>query len=210
MIAPPLIKQVSWILPLVFFLTFSACGPDAGPPTTAGSPPAGSPPVSQTIRTKAETVSQPSVVSQAELAKAFDDSTTTLLELKTAEQFSQVKMNAETVLTPGGDGLAIKVTGNDPVLFLPPFAAGKKFIMKVIIEAPAQTGMQLFYMLRDAPNYSEAHSQLLPLIKGRNVVYFRVNQPDLIDPVRLDPAYNPGDYKIESIAAHEMVKPMTQ
>jgi hypothetical protein len=65
-------------------------------------------------------------------------------------------------------------------------------------------------MLRDAPTYTETHSQLFPLIKGRNVVYFRVNQPDLIDPVRLDPAFNAGDYKIESIAAREIAKPATQ
>lgn len=188
------------MLPLVSSLAFFACGPSAAP-TVGGSPtPAGSLPLSETSRP----------VSQVELAKAFDDSTTTLLELKTAEQFSQVKMNAEAVLIPGTDGLAMKVTGNDPVLFLPPFAAGKHFILKVVIEAPVQTGMQLFCMLRDAPTYAEIRSQLFPLIKGRNVVYFRVNQPDVIDPVRLDPAYNVGDYKIESIAAHEMAKPTTQ
>lgn len=210
MISPPLIKKIFWILPLFLFLAFFACRPDAAPPTAGGSPPSGSPPVSETSRTKAETAPQPSVVSQAELAKAFDDSTTTILDLKTTEQFSQVKMNAEVVLTPGTDGLAMKVTGNDPVFFLPPFAAGKQFILKVVMETSAQTGMQLFYMLRDTPNYTEAHSQTVPLTKGRNVVYFRINQPDLIDPLRLDPTYTPGDYKIESITAREIAKPATQ
>jgi hypothetical protein len=205
MIAPSLNRNIVWTLPLVFSVAFSACEPNAAPPA-----PSGSPPVSETSRTKAETAPQPSGPSQAEFAKAFDDSTTSLLELKTVEQFSQVKMNAEAVLVPGTDGLAMKVTGNDPVLFLPPFAAGKQFLLKVVIEAPAPTGMQVFYMLRDAPDYTEAHSQTVPLIKGRNVVYFRLNQPDLIDPVRLDPAYTPGDYKIESIAAHEIAKPIAQ
>lgn len=199
MIASLLIRRLFWALPLLFSLTFIACGPDAAPPTTAGSPP-----VSETSRTAAKTTPL------AELAKAFDDSTTTLLEIKTAEQFSQVKANGQAVLTPGDDGLMVKATGGDPALFLPPFAAGKQFILKVVIESPIQTGMQLFYMLRDAPTYSETHSQLFPLIKGRNIVYFQVNQPDLIDPVRLDPSYNVGDYKIESVVAHEIPKPATQ
>jgi hypothetical protein len=200
MISPALIRRLFGILPLVSSLAFFACGPNAAPAVGGSPTPSGSLPPSEASRS----------ASQVELAKAFDDSTATLLELKTVEQFSQVKMNAEAVLIPGGDGFAVKVTGNDPVLFLPPFAAGKYFILKVVIEAPVQTGMQLFYMLRDAPTYDETRSQLIALTKGRNVVYFRVNQPDVIDPVRLDPAYNVGDYKIESIEAHEMAKPTIQ
>ena len=192
MISSSLIRRLLWALPLVFSLAFTACGPDAAPPTAAGSPPA-----SQT---------EP----QAELAKAFDGSTTALFELRTAEQFGQVKANADAVLTTGDDGLKIKVTGNDPVLFLPTFAAGKQFILQVVIEASTQTGMQLFYMLRDKPSYSEAHAPLVALAKGRNVVYFRINQPNVIDPVRLDPAYTPGDYRIESIVAREIARPATQ
>lgn len=192
-------RKLSWTLSLVFSLAFSACGPDASPPTTAGSTP-----FSETARSTVKTESQ------AELAKAFDDSTATLLEMKTAEQFSLIKANEEAVLTPGVAGLEVKATGGDPTLFLPPFATGKQFIMKVVIESPIQTGIQLFYLLRDAPNYIETNSQTVPLTKGRNVVYFRVNRPDLIDPVRLDPAYNAGDYKIESIAARELAKPATQ
>lgn len=202
MISPSLFRRISRTLPLVFSLAFSACGPDSAPPAPSASPPASS--------AKAQTAPQASVVSQADLARAFDNSTTTLLELKTAEQFSQIKTNADVVVTPGSDGLALKVTGNDPVFLLPPFAAGKQFVLKVVIEAPVETGMQLFYALPNAPDYTEAHSQTVLLTKGRNVVYFRVNQPDLADPVRLDPVYTPGDYKIESIAARELPKPVTQ
>ena len=70
--------------------------------------------------------------------------------------------------------------------------------------------MQLFYTLPSAPDYTEARSQTVPVTKGRNVVYFRVNESNLADPVRLDPVYTPGDYKIESIAARELPKPVTQ
>jgi hypothetical protein len=186
-----LVRRLLPAVPLLFSLVFVACGPDAAPPTA---------PVSGTPRPTAKTESQ------AELVKAFDDSTSTLLEIKTAEQFSQIKANEQAILTPGVDGLEVKATGGDPALFLPPFAAGKQFILKVVIESPMETGMQLFYALRDAPNYNEINSQMYPLIKGKNVVYFQVGQPDLIDPVRLDPSYNAGDYKIESIVAREVVK----
>lgn len=199
MLSSFLVRRLFWALPLLFSLAFVACGPDAVPPTSAGSTPA---PETPRPTTKTEP--------QVEFGKAFDASTATLLEMVTAEQFGQVKANAEAELTPGADGLLVKATGGDPALFLPPFAEGKQFILKVVIESPIQTGMQLFYMLRDAPNYKETNSQSVPLLKGRNVVYFRVNKPDLIDPVRLDPAYNAGDYKIESIAARELAKPATQ
>lgn len=199
MISPSLCGRIFWMLPLLFSLAFSACGPDAAPPTPSGSPPASG--------AKAQTAAQPS---QAELAKAFAASTTTLLELKTALEFSQIKMNPDLVATPVTDGLALKVTGNDPVFLLPPFAAGKQFVLQVVIESPAETGMQLFYTPRGTTDYTEAHSQTVALTKGKNVVYFRVNEPDLVEPVRLDPTYTPGDYKIESIAARELAKPATQ
>ena len=87
MISPSFFGRISWTLPLVFSLAFSACGPDASTSTASASPPPTS--------AKAPTAPQTPVVSQADLAKAFDNSTTTLLELKTAEQFGQIKTNAD-------------------------------------------------------------------------------------------------------------------
>ena len=135
MISPSLIRRLFWTMPLISSLAFFACGPSAAPPPTGGSPtPAGSLPLSETSRS----------VSQVELAKAFDDSTATLLEIKTAEQFSQIKGKCAGSINPRGDGLRITATGNDPALLLPPFAVGKQFVLKVVIETPVQTGMQLF------------------------------------------------------------------
>ena len=48
---------------------------------------------------------------------------------------------------------------------------------------------------------------MLMLKPGANVVYFDLDQPNLIDPLRLDPAAAPGDYVINSIVARVATTP---
>jgi hypothetical protein len=140
-------------------------------------------------------------VKQAELASLFDATSNTLFQAKSATEWAQIKPFNQVTLTPGKTGLTVKATGDDPILLLPPFAEDKQFILQIVIDSPAETGIQLYYRLRGMKDTDSPQSQTYPLIKGRNVVYFRIDRPGLLNPVRLDPGWAMGEYTIESIIA---------
>ena len=81
-----LLRRLFWALPLPLFLP-TLIPSRTQMPRHQRAP--GSPPVSETSHATVKTDPQ------TELAKAFDGASTTLLELKTAEQFSQVTANAD-------------------------------------------------------------------------------------------------------------------
>lgn len=97
--------------------------------------------------------------------------------------------------------LTLTATGDDAGLILPPFAAGKRFIVEATYDSPADTMAQLFYKTSGQKDYSEANSQAASVKAGRNVIYFRVDAPNIIDPLRFDPGAVPGVYVLESMVA---------
>ena len=147
------------------------------------------------------------VEAQADLAGSFNVSQTTLFEARSAADFSKFQVLREATVAPGANGLHITAAGTDPQLLLPPFAAGKQFILQVVIEAPFETPCQMFYQVADRPGFVEAQSQLVPLKKGRNTVYFKVDVSKVIDPVRIDPGASAGEYTIESVVARAVSGP---
>jgi hypothetical protein len=192
------LRTTGWGSLLVIALAISACGPNGE--TTQNLKNDASPPA-------VSTVTPPPAPPQRELAAAFDASTTTLLEAKTAADFAKFKALSQVVLAPEANGLRITSSGTDPQILLPPFAEGKRCIVQLAINLPIETPVQIFYSLRDHQGFTEAQSQLVPLKKGKNIVYFQLDQPDLIDPVRLDPGASPGDYIIESVVAKSITNP---
>ena len=77
-------------------------------------------------------------------------------------------------------------------------------MLQVTIDSSTETGIQLFYMMRGDKTYDERHSVMCPLRKGKNVIYFKVDE-DVVDPLRLDPSYTLGEYTIESIIARSIL-----
>ena len=69
--------------------------------------------------------------------------------------------------------------------------------------------MQLFYKLRGQKDYSETKAALCPLTKGRNTIYFKVDDGNVIDPVRLDPGFKPESTPINSMVARALPAPAT-
>lgn len=152
-------------------------------------------------QTASVSTSQPLSPSQAELVAAFNASKATIVDLKTASDLLKIKAQKEATLSAAGDKLKVTSTGTDPQLLLPPFAEGKQFILQVTIESPMDMGIELFYLVQGQTEHVGAQSFLCRMNKGKNVVYFKLDQPNLIDPIRLDPGMAPGDYVIESIIA---------
>lgn len=146
---------------------------------------------------------------QVELAAAFDASKDTIFQATTGAELMKVTALRQVNLSLTANGLKVIADGTDPSLLLPAFVEGKKCILQVVINSPADTPIQVFYLTRDHPGHDETRSQLVPLKQSRNVVYFQLDQPDLIDPVRLDPGAAPGDYVIESLVARAMANSAT-
>ena len=188
-------------LSLLFLLAFAmaGCGPSSDNSNAN---------LSTSSVTPAPSVApRPVVRPQVELAAAFDASTETILDLKSPGDLTRLKALRQVNLSAAANGLNITASGDDPSLLLPPFCEGKQSILQVVIDTPVDTPVQLFYAFRDHPGFNEAQSQTLALKKGRNVVYFQLDQGNLVDPLRLDPGASPGEYVIESVIARSMTKP---
>lgn len=113
-------------------------------------------------------------------------------------------MEKQATLSVADNRLVVNATGGDSAIFLPPFAAGKRFLVQIILDSPADTAAQLFYLVSGQAAYTEARSQIVALTKGRNVVYFQVAEPNVVDPIRFDPGALPGTYTIESMVARAL------
>lgn len=144
---------------------------------------------------------------QVELMAAFGAAPETVFEAKTAADLIKIQASAQVTIVAVPKGLLVKASGADPQLLLPPFVEGNPCILQVAIDCPTETLIQLFYATRDHPGYSEQQSQRVSLQKGSNIVYFQLNQANLIDPLRLDPGEVPGAYVIERLVARTIPGP---
>jgi phosphoglycerol transferase len=141
---------------------------------------------------------------QKQFEAEFDASSETVFEAKTSADLAKCRALQQCELRPSDNGLRIVAKGDDPAILLPNFAAGKRFLLQVTIDSSTETGIQLFYMLQGDKTYHEGQAVMYPLKKGKNVIYFKVDQ-DVIDPLRLDPSYTIGEYTIESIIARAIL-----
>jgi hypothetical protein len=147
---------------------------------------------------------EPVVMSQEELASEYATLGGLVAEANSGTVWRQFRAQQQATLSVTGERLVIKVTGDNPVVILPNFARGQRFILEAIIDSENVTTAQLYYLTPDQKKYSEDQSQLVELKTGRNVVYFKVDDPAVIDPIRFDPASTPGTYTIERMTARAL------
>jgi hypothetical protein len=141
---------------------------------------------------------------QQQFEAEFNASSEIIFEAKTSTDLAKCRALQQCKLRPSDNGLKIVVTGTDAAILLPNFAVGKSFLLQVTIDSSTETGIQLFYVRRGDKTYHEGQAATYPLRKGKNVIYFKVDQ-DVVDPLRLDPSYTPGEYTIESIIARSIL-----
>lgn len=144
---------------------------------------------------------EPVVYAQSELASDYATLTGLVAEAVTGGVWRQFRAQQQATLSVAGDRLVVKATGDNPVIILPAFAAGQRFIIEAVIESENATSAQLYYLTPGQTKFSEDQSQLVDIKAGLNVVYFRIDDPNVIDPLRFDPASKPGTYTIERMTA---------
>lgn len=178
---------------LGLMLSLAACG---GEKDTAASDTSASP-------------AKASEIPQAELATAFDASSENLFEAKTSADLVKCRPLQFCDIVAVADGITVIAQGEDAAILLPPFAEGKRFILQVIIDSPMDSAIQLFHKLRGQKDYGETKAAMYPLEKGKNTIYFKVEDANVVDPLRLDPGFKPGEYTINSIVARAIPAPAT-
>lgn len=138
--------------------------------------------------------------SEAQLETLFKSAGAASLSIGDQEGFARIKPIGNVTLTPQPEMLKIEASDRDPAVRLPGFAGGHA-IVELKMESPADTTVQLFYLLPGQKSYSQTHSQELHVKAGKNVVYFELSDPSWIGALRLDPGMVPGEYLLESIKA---------
>jgi hypothetical protein len=142
-------------------------------------------------------------IAQDRLTRAFQASSEVLLKLNPGNHFEGISSLNEILLRNEQTGLRLTATGTDPQLLLPRFSTGPQtvVIVRIDLEAPADTGFQVFYLPFGVSNYGE-HVINRFVRRSENTVYFALTAADLAGgSLRLDPGMSAGDYFITSLEA---------
>ena len=77
-------------------------------------------------------------------------------------------------------GLQIVATGSDPQILLPRFSlrAGMRAILRIDLEVPTDTGLQLFYLPAGVSAYGD-YIMNQSIYRGSNTLYFALTDSDL-------------------------------
>ena len=97
------------------------------------------------------------------------------------------------------DHIRLRAIGNDPYLYLLPLdTLLQKAIMKIDLDAPGHSILQIFYVTRDQPDYAEERSIRAPVYRGPNTLLMEL-PPGVTGRLRLDPGEMPGEYRLYRI-----------
>lgn len=104
----------------------------------------------------------------------------------------------EVEIINGPGQLRVVASGSDPHLLLPRITLppGRSGILRIDIEVPGDTALQLFYLPANVSGFGAYHMDR-SVRRGRNTVYFELSDADLAGgQLRLDPGMVPGPYAI--------------
>ena len=134
---------------------------------------------------------------QSELADAFHASSQVLLDAK-ADGFKDFSALNQAALNVSDRGVEISAQGADVQVLLPKLTLGpgQKAVLRIGLEAPADTGLQLFYRPEGATAYNDYPMNRF-VRRGTNSLYFELSETETAGgPLRLDPGMVPGPYLI--------------
>lgn len=97
------------------------------------------------------------------------------------------------------NAICFEATGYDPYFYLPLVnTLSQKALMKIEMDAPSHSTLQVFHVTTDMPEYTEEKSSRLPVYRGRNTLMVEL-PPDLTGHLRIDPGEIPGKYRVYRI-----------
>lgn len=130
--------------------------------------------------------------------QAFDQLNKTVLMIL-ENQMDLIIPGNEIDIEQDHDVIRLKATGYDPYFYLPPVESlPRKALMKIEMDAPGHSTLQVFHITTDAPDYMEEKSSRVSIYRGRNTVIVEL-PPNITGHLRIDPGEIPGEYRIYRI-----------
>jgi hypothetical protein len=125
------------------------------------------------------------------------------IDLKDAGSFAAFTALNQATLTPDSDKLAIKASGIDPSIGVPPITVkpGAQFAVRIDQTAPVDTVVEIFYTTVATPGFTPDHAVSVRVKAGRSLVLFEINDPEFAGGLRFDPGEAPGDYILHQMEA---------
>jgi hypothetical protein len=136
---------------------------------------------------------------------SFAHSNEIVYQLDLARDASSFKALGETELhaeqDDAGRSLAIETKTPADTFLLPEFTfpPAKHLLARLDITSPMRSMLSVFYKREQDQDYSRRNSCLVPLIKGRNQVYFEIDEPRLQGQLRIRPGDHPGRYTLQAL-----------
>ncbi len=102
--------------------------------------------------------------------------------------------------------IRLQATGNDPYFYLSPSLDTplQSAMMKIDIDAPIHSILQVFYVTTDQPDYAESRSVRTPVYRGRNTLLVELPS-GVTDRLRIDPGEAPGEYRLYRIELRQQI-----
>lgn len=136
----------------------------------------------------------------ATLEQRFDYSGPFVGHWNAESGFDGIVLHQQAWLERSHDGLLIHATGMDPGVRLPDMGQDiGPLILRIEMESPADTALQIFYPTASEKGYTEENSRGVLLKKGQNTVYLCIEEPTVRGRLRLDPGYAVGTYRLRSL-----------
>lgn len=142
----------------------------------------------------------------------FDHSGQVLLKFDRKQKNNKMHPLNECEINADSHGLNIISQGNDPRLLLPSFSSKNvhSAVMKLAVETPSDTEIQLYYMTPDTEVYNENHSLKQKTKKGLNVLYFFLPIDEVTGPLRFDPGTDQGTYRLSELEIQQLAQETEQ
>jgi hypothetical protein len=105
----------------------------------------------------------------------------------------------DATLTAQGDRIVVDATGVDPQVVLPPLNVTGRVAIRISVEAPADTPLELYYQTQEAQEFAASRVVNAPLRKGSNNLVITLNEPMFNGALRLDPGQVPGTYTLTAV-----------
>lgn len=142
-----------------------------------------------------------SFLRRGHLRSKFDKSAQVCLTLRFPEDTTKVLAFRDTVVKQLPSHCSIRASGVAPSVALPPFKLplGKAAVLRVALTSPADSVVQVLYLVPGEPAYSDAQSVTRHVSEGHSVVFLELPPCGLTGPLRLALGSLADEYAIHSI-----------
>lgn len=135
------------------------------------------------------------------LERAFEAARERVFALDTSARPPRVGAVGTTRLTPSADGLVVEQLAGADMLELPdfPFAAGRTYVLRVELETPIASWIDVGYRTERDPRYRRGQTFSGATTAGRADVYIEMKEGGVLGPLRVRLGRGPGRFVVHTL-----------